>query len=51
VLTSYLGPVSVYDPLSYGGAIAALALTALVAILIPATRALRIDPAQALRHE
>jgi putative ABC transport system permease protein len=51
VLASYLGPVSAHDPLSYGAVIAVLALTALVAILVPVVRALRIDPARALRHE
>ncbi len=51
VLVSYLGSISVHDPLTYSGAIASLAVTALVAILIPAARAVRIDPAQALRHE
>jgi predicted permease len=51
VLASYLGPISARDPLSYGVVIATLALTALAAILVPATRALRIDPARALRHE
>lgn len=50
-LASYLGPVSVHDPLAYGAVITALALTAMVAILVPAARALHIDPAQALRHE
>jgi predicted permease len=50
-LASYLGPISAHDPLSYGAVIAALALTALTAILVPAVRALRIDPARALRHE
>ena len=51
VLASYLGPVSGHDPLSYGAVIAVLALTALAAILVPVVRALRIDPARALRHE
>ena len=51
VLASNLGPVSAHDPVSYGVVIATLALTALAAILVPAARALRIDPAQALRHE
>ena len=51
VLVSYLGSISVRDPLTYGAAIASLAVTALVAILIPAARAVRIDPARALRHE
>jgi ABC-type antimicrobial peptide transport system permease subunit len=51
VLVSYLGSISVHDPLTYGVALTALAVTALLAILIPAMRTLRIDPAQALRHE
>jgi ABC-type antimicrobial peptide transport system permease subunit len=51
VLASYLGPISAHDPLSYSAVISALALTALAAILVPAVRALRIDPARALRHE
>lgn len=51
LLASYLGPVSAHDPLTYSAVIAALALTAMAAILVPAARALRIDPAQALRHE
>jgi predicted permease len=51
VLASYLGPISAHDPLSYGAVIAALALAAVAAILVPAARALRIDPATALRHE
>jgi len=45
------GPVSAHDPVSYGAVIAVLALTALAAILVPVVRALRIDPARALRHE
>jgi ABC-type antimicrobial peptide transport system permease subunit len=50
-LASYLGPVSAHDPVSYGAVIAVLALTALAAMLVPVVRALRIDPARALRHE
>jgi putative ABC transport system permease protein len=51
VLASYLGTVSAHDPVSYGAVIAVLALTALAAMLVPVVRALRIDPARALRHE
>jgi putative ABC transport system permease protein len=39
------------DPITLGGVTALLAFTAVVACLIPARRALRIDPAIALRHE
>jgi predicted permease len=39
------------DPITLGGVTALLALTALIACLIPARRALSIDPAVALRHE
>jgi predicted permease len=51
VLGSFLGRTSLHDPVSYGAVIAGLAVTALAAILVPASRALRVDPAQALRHE
>ena len=39
------------DPLSFGAAALMLALAALSACLLPASRASRIDPAVALRHE
>jgi len=39
------------DPMSYFAAIIVLAAVALLAVLIPAARALRIDPASALRCE
>ncbi|MBI1898861.1 MAG: FtsX-like permease family protein [Acidobacteria bacterium] len=39
------------DPLVYGGAVAALALVALLAAWLPARRAARISPTQALRYE
>ncbi len=50
-LVGYLGPVSAHDPLSYGAVIGVLAMTTLAASLVPVVRALRIDPARALRHE
>jgi predicted permease len=39
------------DPISYLTAVILLALIALIAVLIPASRALRIDPSSALRWE
>ena len=39
------------DPVSYSGALLVFAVVGLVAALVPATRALRIDPASALRSE
>lgn len=50
VLASYLGPISAHDLLSCGAVIAALVVTALAALLVPAAKA-RIDPARAVRHE
>jgi len=46
-----LGPISAHDPLTYGTVTDSLIVTALAAILVPAVRVLRIDPARALRHE
>ena len=51
VLQTQLGDTSPYDPPAYLAAGALLVLTALAAILIPGMRALRISPAQTLRHE
>jgi predicted permease len=39
------------DPLIYGGVIAVLGTTAIVACLVPARRATRVHPTEALRHE
>jgi putative ABC transport system permease protein len=41
--------VSPRDPLSFGSAFAVIALASLAACLLPALRAARIDPIQALR--
>jgi predicted permease len=43
--------ISNFDPATYLGAIAVFLVTVTVAALLPARRALRIDPLRALRHE
>jgi ABC-type antimicrobial peptide transport system permease subunit len=50
VLKAQLFGVGAADPLTYLGVALALTLTALGAALIPARRAMRIDPAHALRN-
>jgi ABC-type antimicrobial peptide transport system permease subunit len=50
-LSSILYQVSATDPLTFAGVAVLLALTATAACFVPASRLLRIDPAEALRHE
>jgi len=51
VLAGFLYGVKPGDPLVLAGSIGLLALTAAVAACIPARRAARIDPMEALRSE
>jgi predicted permease len=50
-LATQLFGVSQYDPLTYAGVVALLAVVALIASLVPARRASVIDPLRALRQE
>lgn len=50
IVESQLAGVTRFDPLTYGGVAATLAVVAVVACLIPALRATRIDPIRALRQ-
>lgn len=51
MLQSQLVGVSPYDPVTMVGAPAVLTLVALLACLIPARRAMNVDPTIALRHD
>jgi len=51
LIVGVLVGVSPMDPRAFGGGMAILGLSALVASVLPALRALRIDPMQTLREE
>jgi ABC-type antimicrobial peptide transport system permease subunit len=51
LIESMLYGISLQDPLAIGGAVVLLSGAALLAALIPALRASRVDPALALREE
>jgi ABC-type antimicrobial peptide transport system permease subunit len=55
-LVARTAPLALYgvtplDPLTYGGVLLLLTLTAIVAAYVPARRAVRIDPARALSRD
>ena len=51
VLRQELFGISHLDPAAYGGALAVFTVTVTAAAVLPARRALRVDPWRALRHE
>ena len=50
-LGDILGEVSPYDPGIYGLVVALMVVVAIAATFVPTRRALRVDPAAALRYE
>jgi ABC-type lipoprotein release transport system permease subunit len=51
LLRSYLFGLHPLDPIAYGGVLALLGVTAALATLVPARRAIRVDPAVTLRED
>jgi putative ABC transport system permease protein len=51
VMRSLLFQVPALDPVAFGTACASMTLVGLVAVLVPASRAARVDPVASLRAE
>jgi ABC-type antimicrobial peptide transport system permease subunit len=51
LLTSFLFRIKTWDPVSFTAVPAVLIAVALVAVWLPARRATRVDPVDALRYE
>lgn len=51
LLQSFLFRVTPHDPIAFGVTPAILTIVALLAVWVPARRASRVDPVEALRHE
>jgi putative ABC transport system permease protein len=51
LMGSLLYKVSPHDPLAFGSALVVIGIASLTACLLPAWRATRIDPVQALREQ
>jgi putative ABC transport system permease protein len=51
VLSTMLFGVSAYDPLTYAAVTVSLVLVAVLACYLPARRASRVDPLEAIRAE
>jgi putative ABC transport system permease protein len=50
-LTAILFDVKPLDPAVFGGVVVVLAFTSMVACLLPAQRATRVDPSEAMRAD